>query len=197
MSGSMKLLGAIAALEQLLTDHQRTYGASERPFRVVESADINAQIDALKQSLHARQQVDENAEKEAATDALSEYSASPVVQKDALLAFVLQQQLGHEFQAFLEAQPPKSISPADFFLQDVAQEIGTLIPWAQEKAQKALHQRQFDATPFYPAATNARIDKTALKCFLHALWKEISFQYRPLSESKKTAEMVRQFTGVM
>ena len=38
----------IKQLELLLANHQTTYGSSERPFKVVESDDIKARIEALK-----------------------------------------------------------------------------------------------------------------------------------------------------
>lgn len=197
MSEQMKLIGAIEALEQLLADHQTTLGASERPFNVVESADIKARINAMKDALHAQRQADTEYGETAAKDALENLSASPVAQKDAVLAFVLQNHLAHELQAFLESQPTVELSPSDHFLLDVAHEIGTMIPWAQKKAQMALQFGRFDATRYYPSNTGARVDRTALKCFLHALGKEIITQYRPLSESKSVKELTNHFAQSM
>ena len=45
------LKAALAELEGLLRNHQTVYGSSERPFKVVESADIQARIEAIKVEL--------------------------------------------------------------------------------------------------------------------------------------------------
>ena len=45
------LKGALAELEGLLCNHQTVYGSSERPFKVVESVDIQARIEAIKVEL--------------------------------------------------------------------------------------------------------------------------------------------------
>ena len=115
MSEQMKLIGAIEALEHLVATYQTTLGASERPFNVVESADIKDRINVLKDKLHAQQQADTAHGEAAAKDALDNLSASPVVQKDVMLAFVLQNHLGHELQAFLESQPSIELFIRPFF----------------------------------------------------------------------------------
>jgi len=55
----------------------------------------------------------------------------------------------------------------------------------------------FTPDSYYPPSEGGHRDKTALKCFLHALGNEISFQYRPLDASKTNKALINNFVQAM